>query len=59
MGGTHPLQTRAPDQLLSAVGIGYQANQICQLSLLALTGYLPHNDRFGLVAGLSTQFGLW
>ena len=60
VGGAHYFGPSSPEQLLSTLGVGYQANQTLSFSLLALRGFLPGNDRLGLLAGASLLFGpLW
>jgi hypothetical protein len=48
-----------PDELAFTLGATYAVNRRLDLSLTALSGFLPNTDHLGLLFGVSPQFGLW
>jgi len=48
-----------PDELAFTLGVTYAVNHRLDVSLTALSGFLPNTDHAGLLLGVSPQFGLW
>ncbi|HEY0463395.1 MAG TPA: hypothetical protein VGC79_04260 [Polyangiaceae bacterium] len=48
-----------PDELAFTLGATYALGRRLDVSLTALTGFLPNTDHAGLLLGVSPQFGLW
>lgn len=48
-----------PDQLHATLGILYSPSEYLDISLIGLVGFLPGNDRFGTLLGVSPKFALW
>ena len=48
-----------PDELGFTFGATYAVNRRLDVSLTALSGFLPNTDHAGLLLGVSPQFGLW
>ncbi|HYQ45596.1 MAG TPA: hypothetical protein VER11_26665 [Polyangiaceae bacterium] len=58
LGFAHYLSADA-DELAFTVGATYALSPRLDLSLTALSGFLPNTDHAGLLLGVSPQFGLW
>ena len=58
LGFAHYLSSDA-DELAFTLGATYAVARRLDLSLTALTGFLPNTDHAGLLLGVSPQFGLW
>jgi len=48
-----------PDELAFTLGATYAVSRRLDISLTALSGWLPNTDHAGLLLGVSPQFGLW
>jgi hypothetical protein len=48
-----------PDELAFTLGVTYAMCRRLDVSVMALSGFLPHTDHAGLLLGVSPQFGLW
>jgi len=48
-----------PDELSFTLGATYALNRRLDVSLTALSGFLPNTDHAGLLLGVSPQLGLW
>jgi len=58
LGFAHYLSS-APDELAFTLGATYAVSRRLDVSVMALSGFLPHTDHAGLLLGVSPQFGLW
>ena len=58
LGGAHYLSSD-PAELACALGATYAVNPKLDVSLTALSGFLRHGDRAGVLLGVSPQTALW